>query len=94
MKLKAWSFFPCTTLLAGFAITAQADVHVGIGIAVAPPVVVAPPVYYTPPPVYYAPPSPPVYYGPGIVVGGWDGHDWRDHRGRNDRWHDHRDRHR
>ena len=97
MKLEARSFFLCTTLLAGFAITAQADVHVGIGIAVAPPVVVAPPVYYTPPPVYYAPPAPPVYYGPGIVVGAWDGRDWRDHRGerwRNDRWHDHRDRHR
>jgi hypothetical protein len=77
MKLKPWSFLLCTTLPAGFAITAQADVHVGIGIALAPPVVVAPPVYYSPP-VYYAPP--PVYYGPGIVVGAWGGHDWRDHR--------------
>jgi hypothetical protein len=57
MKLKPWSFLLCTTLLAGFAITAQADVHVGIGIAVAPPVVVAPPVYYSPPPDYYAPPT-------------------------------------
>jgi hypothetical protein len=100
MKLKARNFFLCTTLpAAGFTITAQADVHLGIGIAVAPPIVVAPPVYYTPPPVYYAPPSPPVYYGPGIVVGAWDGRDWRDHRGhderwRNDRWHDHRDHHR
>ena len=94
MKLKAWNFSLCTTLLAGFAITAQADVHVGIGIAVAPPVVVAPPVYYAPPPGYYVPPPPPVYYGPGIVVGAWDGHDWGDHRGRNDRWRDHRDRHR
>ena len=100
MKLKALSFFLFTTLLAGFAITALADVHVGIGIGVAPPVVVAPPVYYVPPPpVYYAPPPPPVYYGPGIVIGVGGGHDWRDHRGhderwRNDRWHDHGDHHR
>jgi hypothetical protein len=50
MKPKALNLFLCTTLLEGFAITAQADVHVGIGIGVAPPVVVAPPVYYTPRP--------------------------------------------
>jgi hypothetical protein len=53
MKLKAVSLFVCTTLLAGFAITAQADVHVGIGIGMVPPVVVAPPVYYVPPPPVY-----------------------------------------
>jgi hypothetical protein len=86
MKLQALSVFLCTTLLAGFAITALADVHVGIGIGVAPPVVAAPPVYYVPPP--------PVYYGPGIVIGVGGGHDWRDHRGRDDRWHDHGDHHR
>jgi hypothetical protein len=94
MKVTAWNFSLCTTLLAGFAITAQADVHVGIGIGVAPPVVVAPPVYYVPPPAYYAPPPPPIYYGPGIVVGAWGDHDgrdrrWHDERWRNDRWHDH-----
>ena len=51
MKLEALSILLCTTLLAGFTITAHADVHVGIGIGVAPPVVVSPP------PVYYAPPA-------------------------------------
>ena len=85
MKLEALGLLLCTTLLSGFAITAQADVHVGIGFAVVvPPVVVAPPVYYTPPPVYDAPP-PPLDYGPGIVVGAWGDHDWRDHRGHDDR---------
>lgn len=99
MKLKTLSFFLCTTLLAGFAITAQAGVHVRIGIGLAPPVVVAPPVYYAPPPDYYAPPPPPVYYGPGIVVGAWGGNDGRDHRWHDDhwgheRWRDHGDHHR
>ncbi len=90
MKLEALGLLLCTTLLSGFAITAQADVHVGIGIGVVPPVVVAPPVYYAPPPVYDAPP-PPVDYYPGIVVGAWGGHDWRDHRWHDDRWgHDRR----
>jgi hypothetical protein len=98
MKLEALGLLLCTTILSGFAIPAQADVHVGIGIGVVPPVVVAPPVYYAPtpvvvaPPVYYAPPPvydappPPVYYGPGIVVDAWGGHDWRDHRWHDDRW--------
>ena len=104
MKLKASSLFLCTTLLAGFAITAQADVHVGIGIGVVPPVVVAPPPVVVAPPVYYALPAvyappPPIYYGPGIVVGVSGGHDWRDHRWRDerwrdDRWRDHGDHHR
>lgn len=58
MKLEALGLLLCTTLLSGFAITAQADVHVGIGFATVPPVVVAPPVYYAPPPVYDAPPRP------------------------------------
>jgi hypothetical protein len=82
MNPKVLSLFFGTTLLAGSAMTAQADVHVGIGIGVVAPAVVAPPVYYVPaPPVYYAPPPPPVYYGPGIVIGVGGGHDWRDHRG-------------
>ena len=92
MKLRTWSLFLCTTLSAGLALTAQADVHVGIDIGVAPPIVVAPPAYYEPPPVYYAPPPPPVYYRPGVVVGVGAGHDWRDDRRRDehwDRWHDH-----
>ena len=100
MKLKVLSLHLCTTLLAGFTITAHADVHVGIGIGVAPPVAVSPPpVYYAPPPGYYAPPPPPVYYGPGIVVGAWGGHDWRDDRSHDERWrhdrsHDHGEHHR
>jgi hypothetical protein len=85
MKLEALGLSLCTTLLSGFATTAQADVHVGIGIGVVTPVVVAPPVYYAPPPVYDAPP-PPLDYGPGIVIGAWDGHDWRDRRWHDDRW--------
>jgi hypothetical protein len=99
MKLKTSSFCLCTTLLAGFAITAQGGVHVGIGIGLVPPVVVAPPVYDVPPPVYYAPPPPPGYSGPAIVVGAWDGNDGRDHRWHDDRrgherWRDHVDHHR
>jgi hypothetical protein len=99
MKRNALSLLLGTTLLAIFAVDAQAGVHVGIGIGVVPPIVVAPPAYYTPPPpVYYPPPvyaaPPPIYYGPGIVVGGWLGHDgrdhdWRDDRGEHERWRDH-----
>jgi hypothetical protein len=98
MKLESLGLLLCTTLLSGFAATAQADVHVGIGIGVVPPVLVAPPVYYAPPGVYDAPP-PPAYYDPGVVVGLWGGNDWRDHRWRDDRrghdrWHDRGDRRR
>ena len=32
MKVEALGLLLCTTLLSGFAITAQADVHIGIAI--------------------------------------------------------------
>lgn len=51
-----------------FAMRANADVHIGIGLGFVPPVFVPPPTYYDPPPQYYSPP-PTVYYGPGVVYG-------------------------
>ena len=93
MKLKAASLSAYMTLLAPCAMTAHADVHIGIGIGLVPPVYVAPPVYYPPPPLYYSPP-PPVYYGPGVIYGEpeWEygGERWRDQRWRGERsGHDH-----
>lgn len=95
MKLKALSVLLCTTAL--IAATARAaDVHFGIGIGVPPSEVVAPsPVMVAPAAVVVAPPnayvaSPPVYYSPDIVfdLGRLRGHDRRDHRPHDDRWHD------
>ncbi len=78
--------------LAWTATTAQADVHIGIGLNLVPPVLLPPPVYYGPPPAYYTPP-PPVYYGPGVVYGepDWEygGDGWRDEHWHGERWRDH-----
>ena len=99
MKLKVVTVLAGMTLAALFAATVQADVHVGIGIGVAPPVYVPPPVYSPPPPEYYSPP-PPVYYGPGVIYGepDWEygGAGYRDHRWHGQRWgrdHDRGDHH-
>lgn len=87
-------------LLAPFCMTAQADVHIDVGLGFLPGIL-PPPVVIAPPPVYASPP-PPVYYGPGVVYGdpdweygGYGWHDrWEHDHWRREHWHGRGDWHR